>query len=287
MKIFLWGDTRHYHKSLLEDILHAFDSINVELDYEFGLDIDHVIKRANQYDPDWFFVLGGKKFPRERFKEIKAKKFARWLFGQSLPKIFLKEIDLASCVNPGAVCRSVFLEPHYIPTLFFNRDVSFNPEYATDVSFVGWAGHQGKDIYEKTKRNLCLESKKVTYWNQVWGRDEYDWSIVAQVHKSAKIGLNVTHRDNEINMRVFEYAGVGTMILSDHNTAMNDLLEPGKHYIGFEKGNIKEMEEKIDYYLKHEEERERIALNAHRQLMANHTTELMLQRAIYNMSQFR
>jgi len=287
MKIFLWGDPRHHHKSLLEDILYAFKSIGVGLDHEFGLNIDHVIKRVNQYNPDWFFMLGGKKFPRERLKEIRAKKFARWLFGQSLPKIFLKEVDLASCVNPGAVCRSVFLEPHYIPTLFFNRKTPFNPEYVADTSFIGWAGSQGKGIYERSKRNLCLESKKVTYWNRVWGKDEYDWNTVAQVHKSAKIGLNVTHRDNEINMRVFEYAGVGTMILSDRNSAMNDLLEEGKHYVGFEKGNLKEMEDKIDYYLSHDKERERIALSAHKELMRQYTTNYMLQRAIYKMSQLK
>ncbi len=287
MKIFLWGHERVYHKSLLEDLLSGFSKIRVQVDHMFGLDIDNVVKACNRYDPDWFFMLGGKMFPNERLREIKAKKFARWLFGQSFPKIFLKEVDLASCVNPGAICHEAFLESHYIPTLFFHSRVKSDPQFETDVSFVGWSGSMGNNIYEKTKRNLCLDSKRVTYWNSVWGKDEYDWAKVATVHKSAKIGLNVTHRDNEINMRVFEYAGVRTMILSDRNSAINKLLKEGKEFIGFEKGNLKDMEQKIDYYLEHDREREAIAKAAWSKLTKQHTTKHMLQRAIYKMAQHK
>lgn len=59
------------------------------------------------------------------------------------------------------------------------------------------------------------------------------------------------------NMRIFEATGVGTCLLTEQYDNLHELFEPDKEIITY--SSEKEMEDKLRYYLSHEEELQKIA----------------------------
>jgi spore maturation protein CgeB len=70
---------------------------------------------------------------------------------------------------------------------------------------------------------------------------------------------------------MFEILGCGCFLLTYYikDNGFDELFEDGKHLVTFK--NNKEMLELINYYLKHPEERERIAKAGHEATINNHT----------------
>jgi len=94
---------------------------------------------------------------------------------------------------------------------------------------------------------------------------------MAKVYSISKIGFNkCINRD--LNMRIFEIMSSGTMLLTDKiNNGMNDLFENKKHLVTYE--NEEELNELVQYYLKNEEEREKIAREGQKEVHEKHTYE--------------
>jgi Glycosyl transferases group 1 len=78
----------------------------------------------------------------------------------------------------------------------------------------------------------------------------------------------------KFNMRIFETLGMGSFMLSDAGLYPEHLI-PGKHFDTYK--NLKELKDKIKYYLKHETEREEIALNGHLALKKYYSKEKQWQ----------
>jgi spore maturation protein CgeB len=78
----------------------------------------------------------------------------------------------------------------------------------------------------------------------------------------------------KFNMRIFETLGVGSFMLSDEGHYPEHLI-PGEHFDTYK--NLKELKDKIIYYLKHETEREEIALNGHLALKKYYSKEKQWQ----------
>lgn len=74
---------------------------------------------------------------------------------------------------------------------------------------------------------------------------------------------------NDINMRFFEAMSIGRMLISDRVQGQDDLVEDGKHYVSFD--DWKDLDKKIEYYLKNDIEREKIALEGANHIHAFHT----------------
>lgn len=75
----------------------------------------------------------------------------------------------------------------------------------------------------------------------------------------------------QIKGRNFEVPGCGAFLLTEYVDHLEDYYEIGKEVECFR--SLKELVEKIDYYLKHEEERERIAKAGYERTMREHTWE--------------
>ena len=85
-----------------------------------------------------------------------------------------------------------------------------------------------------------------------------------------RLGFNLSIRD-DLNMRFFEIPSTGTAMLTNRNVVGWEELgfEENVHFIGYQGGP--EAVEKATYYLRHHDEREIIAANAHRFVRENHT----------------
>lgn len=82
----------------------------------------------------------------------------------------------------------------------------------------------------------------------------------------SKINLNITMRSIEtgIPQRVFDIMGVGGFVLSNYQEEIAEYFEPDKEIVLFH--DVNELIEKVDYYLAHEEERIRIAINGYKKV---------------------
>lgn len=116
------------------------------------------------------------------------------------------------------------------------------------------------------KRNIYFNVK---YGFPGWVRpvafEEY-----VPLYQRAKIGVNVHNRGNHTvgSYRLFDLMGNGVMQISDGGEYLGSFFEVGEEIVGY--GNVDELIEKIRYYLAHDEERKRIALNGYRRVMKDH-----------------
>ncbi len=101
-----------------------------------------------------------------------------------------------------------------------------------------------------------------------------------KVFKESKINLNITLRSIQqgIPLRVFDILGSGGFLLSNYQADLAYHFVPGEDFIYYE--SRKDMLNKIDYYLKHDDERIAIATNAHKKVQEYHTFDTRIKEII-------
>jgi spore maturation protein CgeB len=139
-----------------------------------------------------------------------------------------------------------------------HRDLGVKREL--DIAFVGNDGG--------IPRKFFLQEIRERYPNSYIGNASY--RDIAGIYSRAKIGFNYSIAD-DINMRMFEVAGCGAMVLTNH------INGNGFDRIFKDKANAavyrspKEMFLLIDYYLKNGPEREGIAEAGKKMVIGGHT----------------
>lgn len=101
-----------------------------------------------------------------------------------------------------------------------------------------------------------------------------------KVYYSSKININITLRSIEsgIPLRIFDIMSVGGFVLSNWQPEIPELFEEGKEIVTFR--TPEEMLDKADFYLNHEEERLKIAINGYRKVKECYTFEHQLKKII-------
>ena len=135
-----------------------------------------------------------------------------------------------------------------------------------DIVFVG---NTNPKVYPERLRLLKLIGGKFSLkvFSNIYGED------MAKIYSQAKIVFNKT-AGGEINMRVFETLACGSFLLTDRlkpEVGLEEIFEDKKHLVLYD--NEKDLLEKIDYYLRHESEREEIAYVGYKEVLAKHTYE--------------
>lgn len=106
----------------------------------------------------------------------------------------------------------------------------------------------------------CINHGKVDYYD-----------MAPFVFKHAKINLNITLRSikSGIPLRAFDIMGAGGFLLTNYQSDFMDCYVPGEDFVYYE--SKEDLLSKIDYYLKHDDERIAIAKNGFERTAANHT----------------
>ncbi len=73
---------------------------------------------------------------------------------------------------------------------------------------------------------------------------------------------------NDLNMRVFEAMCTGSLLITDEAVGLDELFEDGKHFVRYQDHSLLDT---IQHYLQNPEEREIIALEGRREVLARHT----------------
>lgn len=100
--------------------------------------------------------------------------------------------------------------------------------------------------------------------------------MMPQIIKCSKININMTNRPIKtgLPLRIFDLMGAGGFVISNYQAEIPEHFVPGEDIVMFE--SIPDLLEKIDYYLKHDDERRQIAKNGHDKVRDYHTYDIRL-----------
>jgi hypothetical protein len=110
-----------------------------------------------------------------------------------------------------------------------------------------------------------------SYMGEAWGRDMYH--ILAQSKMTLNHHGNVPSYAN--NFRLFESTGMGTLLITDWKENLHEMFEPGKEVVAYH--SLDDCAELIDYYLRHDDEREAIARAGQERTLRDHTFRCRMQ----------
>lgn len=283
-------DTRGYFKlSLLNRIFNKFR----KTPHYFGTRRvnEALLKKAREFKPD--FILAPKPiliWP-ETIKELtKFTKVFSWypdyvLFPKTCSTYFYKTIPLLDChfsfnyENSKELMKLGAKKSFFLPCaadLSCHYPVKVSPEEAkkigADIIFVGtYADEERTWFVEK----LCQDGYDVKVYGNSWEKCPKNYCLVkrgrvqfrgvnccgemSKVFNASKIVLSFVREHNKelLACRTYEIPACGAFMLHKRTSKTGDVFEEGKEAEFF--GSYEEMKEKIDFYLKNDELRKKIA----------------------------
>lgn len=101
-----------------------------------------------------------------------------------------------------------------------------------------------------------------------------------KVFQASRINLNMTMRPIEtgLSQRIWDVLACGGFLLTNYQAEIPDYFEIGRDLETYE--SMAELEEKIQYYLTHEDKRMEIAIRGYEKVAAHHTYEIRLAQMI-------
>lgn len=119
-------------------------------------------------------------------------------------------------------------------------------------------------LYADDSAKEVLKNVTIKPWLE-YGRE------MPKVFYLSKINLNITSRSIEsgIPLRIWDIMAVGGFCLTNYQPELEEYFEIGKDLEVYH--NLQELEDKIAYYLKHEDQRIRIAINGYKKVRQKHS----------------
>jgi spore maturation protein CgeB len=190
-------------------------------------------------------------------------------------------------------CGQVHYLPLAVNTAVF-KPMHVSPEYRSDICFIGNGFPNRIALFNEL--TPFLADKKVLIagglWDQLEGFEllkkgiKLQWIPIEEsvkYYNGAKIVINV-HRQtyhemynknsrnipgHSINPRTYEISGCGTLQITDHRHDLDLYYTPGYDIETYH--NSDELIQKMNHYLRHEEDRLRIAIRGLRRTVNEHT----------------
>jgi len=141
-----------------------------------------------------------------------------------------------------------------------------------DVSFVGRCYGKRREFVD-TLRNHGLDIR--TFGLGWKGGGRVPQSELIRIYNQSKISLNISFASSgdktQIKGRDFEAVGCGSLLLTRDTKEITSYFVPGEEIVTYTDSN--DALKKIEYYLKNEDERKKIAKKGFERLMREHTME--------------
>jgi glycosyltransferase involved in cell wall biosynthesis len=162
------------------------------------------------------------------------------------------------------------------------EEAVFGHKRDIDIIFVGALHPNKMPILAKVKkafRNRFLlkgdsSPKRNVYFNAKYRFPGWvtpiPFSQYVPLYQRTKIGINVHNRGKYTvgGYRLFELPANGVMQISDGGEYLSNFFEPGNEIVGYDSAD--DLIDKIDYYLTHDGEREKIARAGYQRVMLDH-----------------
>ncbi len=296
-----------FHKEALAQT-HRFDKEYLKYTLSAAVQPDHLLRHIRREEPDFMFCIQGYMIPRDVLYELSRSGIpsAVWFldepydatrsvpFGTFFNHVFLQDASTVDIHrrygNPNA---------HYLPHGFDDQEVHVAKEdesFLWDLSVVGvgFPGRQEAVNRFIGKADLLLAGSN---WDRFRKRKKVETRAVVPPHEAAEIyrrsRINLTiHRAEEDeatsplacraaspNGSLFYVAGCGGFQVADAGRKeVGHCFEPGKEIVLYE--DMEDLEQKVAFYLKHDEARREICRAAHRRALAEHTYRHRLKRVL-------
>lgn len=257
-----------------------------------------LLERVEEVSPDLVIIVRGLRVTEDVLSKIRKRSmlFGWWIEAQERVREPLKELEYfdhysfmnSSCVEEaaGKGFRNVSLLHHSVSKdAFYPVDVP--KQY--DWCFVGGWSPKRMDYIE---RALKVSRNGVIYGSKWIKKNPFNLSLrrlvkgpyisgsdLVRLYSSTKVVLNVTTWGGEgdkrsgMNMRVLEVPACRTLLLTDGSKDLGNVVTAGEH-VGVYEG-MDEFMEKLAFYIKNQDERERIALSGYRHVTSNYTYDDM------------
>lgn len=191
-----------------------------------------------------------------------------------------KNIDFWPLASFDALCDPSKTEGDI---LLNRRDIDVIFIGAMHVNKMPLLAHVKKMLGSKFKLHGLVNLKKNVYFNLRFGFPGWvtpvDFKHYVPLYQRAKIGINVHNRGDYTigSYRLFDLPANGVMQISDGGEYLSEYFSTGDEVIGYR--NADELIDRIKYYLAHDDERERIALNGFRRVKRDYTIARQLEKA--------
>lgn len=255
-----------------------------------------IVSNVCKFKPDFVFQTGGRDVLNKHLSELKrlGYRLILWYpdaYGPNFKPdvVFFKQVkgkfDLILSTVKGIVpqlkkyANNVVWGPQYYDQVYYKPTIGrLDPKYRIcDVCFVG---NNNKGISPDRETYILKLYEK--YNIKVIGKGFSVPSVcietneIANIYRNSKIALNfvteINSCDLQMSDRVYKILGCGCFCLTQPIPNLEQLFQNGKHLVVFD--GYKDLLEKIDYYLEHEEEREKIALEGQKEVLKNHTINI-------------
>ncbi|MFH2047207.1 MAG: glycosyltransferase [Pseudomonadota bacterium] len=172
-----------------------------------------------------------------------------------------------------------------------------SPEKKFDVCFIGTADMRRIFLLEQIKNsNLAIYGSRwkryksvmsknlqqKIHYNSIWGQD-----LHRLLHQS-KITLNITRSsfygvETGMNLRLFETLAARSFLLTDYCEELEEIFTIGQEIETYSSSG--ELIDKVDYYLRHDEKREKIAQKGYELFISKFTWKARVQEMAEQMQQ--
>jgi hypothetical protein len=202
----------------------------------------------------------GARFVILGWDTVTPKFWDRHLKLQFLDEIILLENPRSLGFVPAENTNEILITPN-LPLPINNARQAERSEClrSIDVAFFGQVNSYRVyrtdflQVLEKYQKTSVISASKS-------GTSSYSYSEMFEILNRSKLGVNFSRsvKDAEqLKGRVWEVLLSGSLLLEQKNSQILYFFEPGKHFIFFESPS--ELEEQIEYFLHHENERRKIA----------------------------
>ena len=266
---------------------------------EEGFAVDRTLLKIKEEAPDLIFAIQGYVLPRDILQQLRGLGFpsAVWMMdepydtarssriGEFFDHVFLQDSatvdDHRNHGNPN-----VHFLPHGCDAAGFHEPMS-SPVKKWDISVVGSGFPYRRQLFEAvagSPKSLLAG----TGWDGLEGatrveiRPPVAFDEAARIYRGTRINLMIHRRETEQgygrstssartpNGSVFYAAGCGAFqLVDDSRPDLESFFEPGKEIVTFH--DEKELREKVEYYLSHEEDRLRISEAGVRRAHSEHS----------------
>jgi spore maturation protein CgeB len=149
-------------------------------------------------------------------------------------------------------------------------------DYKYPVSFVGTATKERREQVDR----LRTRGIEVACFGYGWANGPVASDVIPTIMRESIISINFADSkgENQIKARTFEVPGAGGFLLTAAARDLETFYEPGVEiavYRGFE-----DLVDKIDFYLSHPEERDRVARAGYERTLREHTYERRMAEVI-------
>ncbi len=256
------------------------------------------IAQIKNFKPDVFFMSSMFDYYGEFLETIRpyCKNVFGWIACPIPQNINLKQLSLILTSGPHYVdnFRKLGINSELLPAAFDNDILEkLNKSNKKDISFSFIGGLSG--VHRERVEQIKILCNKTPL--KVWGtglekkksnlRNIFAFNTLEKRYKGESFGLdmyNILNRSKIVfnshiaeaeeyagNIRMYQATGTGALLLSDYKKNANDIFVDCKEAVYYH--SVDDAIEKVNYYLKHEDERKKIALAGQQRTLKEHNLE--------------